>query len=89
MYSLCFLDRTNIRNARLDHLEQYMNLQRGRGVQYAGTVLAAIGGIYPQIPLGLAWKDGNVRGGLKQGTGYCDAGHGRKLWRGYCELCLF
>jgi hypothetical protein len=43
MYSLCFLGRTNIRNARLDQLEQYMNLQRGRGVQYTGTVLAAIG----------------------------------------------
>jgi len=37
-------------------------------VQYAGTVLAAIG-IYPQIPLGLAWNSGNIGGSLKRGTG--------------------
>ncbi|EUC46303.1 hypothetical protein COCMIDRAFT_93229 [Bipolaris oryzae ATCC 44560] len=38
------------------------------GVQYAGTVLAAIG-IYPQIPLGMAWNSGNIGGSLKRGTG--------------------
>jgi hypothetical protein len=37
-------------------------------VQYAGTVLAAIG-IYPQIPLGMAWNSGNIGGSLKRGTG--------------------
>ncbi len=37
-------------------------------VQYAGTVFAAIG-IYPQIPLGLAWNSGNIGGSLKRGTG--------------------
>jgi hypothetical protein len=37
-------------------------------VQYAGTVLAAIG-IYPQIPLGLAWNSGNMGGTLKRGVG--------------------
>ncbi|KAM7184978.1 high-affinity nicotinic acid transporter [Rhypophila sp. PSN 637] len=37
-------------------------------IQYAGTVLAAIG-IYPQIPLGLAWNSGNIGGSLKRGTG--------------------
>ncbi|KAK0644309.1 high-affinity nicotinic acid transporter [Cercophora newfieldiana] len=37
-------------------------------VQYAGTVLAAVG-IYPQIPLGLAWNSGNIGGSLKRGTG--------------------
>lgn len=37
-------------------------------VQYAGTVLAAIG-IYPQIPLGLAWNSGNIGGSLKRATG--------------------
>jgi MFS family permease len=53
-------------------------------VQYGGTVLAAIGttfdywwftfaddvlGIYPQIPLGLAWNGNNIGGSLKRGTG--------------------
>ncbi|KAL5117788.1 hypothetical protein ACEQ8H_004262 [Pleosporales sp. CAS-2024a] len=38
------------------------------GIQYAGTVLAAIG-IYPQIPLGMAWNSGNIGGSLKRGTG--------------------
>lgn len=38
------------------------------GVQYTGTVLAAIG-IYPQIPLGMAWNSGNIGGDLKRGTG--------------------
>ncbi|EKD12348.1 high-affinity nicotinic acid transporter [Drepanopeziza brunnea f. sp. 'multigermtubi' MB_m1] len=37
-------------------------------IQYAGTVLAAIG-IYPQIPLGLAWNGNNIGGSLKRGTG--------------------
>jgi MFS family permease len=37
-------------------------------VQYGGTVLAAIG-IYPQIPLGMAWNSGNIGGSLKRGTG--------------------
>ncbi|KAK3375649.1 high-affinity nicotinic acid transporter [Lasiosphaeria ovina] len=37
-------------------------------VQYAGTVLAAIG-IFPQIPLGLAWNSGNTGGSsLKRAT---------------------
>lgn len=38
------------------------------GVQYVGTVLAAIG-IYPQIPLGLAWNSNNIGGSLKRATG--------------------
>ncbi|PVH75554.1 MFS general substrate transporter [Cadophora sp. DSE1049] len=37
-------------------------------IQYAGTVLAAIG-IYPQIPLGLAWNGNNIGGNIKRGTG--------------------
>lgn len=37
-------------------------------IQYAGTVLAAIG-IYPQIPLSMAWNSGNIGGSLKRGTG--------------------
>ena len=37
-------------------------------VQYTGTVFAAIG-IYPQIPLGLAWNGNNIGGSLKRGTG--------------------
>lgn len=37
-------------------------------VQYTGTVLAAVG-IYPQIPLGLAWNSGNIGGSLKRATG--------------------
>ncbi|EPE25319.1 MFS general substrate transporter [Glarea lozoyensis ATCC 20868] len=37
-------------------------------IQYAGTVLAATG-IYPQIPLGLAWNGNNIGGSLKRGTG--------------------
>ncbi|KAI1075323.1 high-affinity nicotinic acid transporter [Whalleya microplaca] len=37
-------------------------------VQYTGTVFAAIG-IYPQIPLGLAWNGSNIGGNLKRGTG--------------------
>lgn len=37
-------------------------------VQYIGTVLAAVG-VYPQIPLGLAWNGANIGGSLKRGTG--------------------
>ena len=37
-------------------------------VQYAGTVLTAIG-IYPQIPLGMARNSANIGGSLKRGTG--------------------
>jgi cyanate permease len=37
-------------------------------IQYTGTVFAAIG-IYPQIPLGMAWNSGNIGGSLKRGTG--------------------
>lgn len=37
-------------------------------VQYTGTIFAAIG-IYPQIPLGLAWNSGNIGGSVKRGTG--------------------
>jgi MFS family permease len=40
----------------------------GTSVQYTGTIFAAIG-IYPQIPLGLAWNSGNIGGSLKRGTG--------------------
>lgn len=44
-------------------------------VQYAGTVLAAIG-IYPQIPLGMAWNSANIGGSLKRGTGIA-----MQVWR--------
>ncbi|KAI1134204.1 high-affinity nicotinic acid transporter [Hypoxylon sp. FL0543] len=37
-------------------------------IQYTGTVFAAIG-IYPQIPLGLAWNGSNIGGSLKRATG--------------------
>lgn len=37
-------------------------------VQYVGTVFAAVG-IYPQIPLGLAWNSGNIGGSLKKASG--------------------
>ncbi|RYP21007.1 hypothetical protein DL767_009348 [Monosporascus sp. MG133] len=37
-------------------------------IQYTGLVLAA-SGIYPQIPLGLAWNGSNIGGSLKRGTG--------------------
>ncbi|KAI1204387.1 high-affinity nicotinic acid transporter [Annulohypoxylon truncatum] len=37
-------------------------------IQYAGTVFAAVG-IYPQIPLGLAWNGSNIGGSLKRATG--------------------
>lgn len=37
-------------------------------VQYTGLVLAA-SGIYPQVPLGLAWNGSNIGGSLKRGTG--------------------
>ncbi|KAK0669828.1 major facilitator superfamily domain-containing protein [Cercophora samala] len=38
------------------------------GVQYTGTVFAAIG-IFSQLPLSLAWNAGNIRGSLKRATG--------------------
>ncbi|KAK0702467.1 high-affinity nicotinic acid transporter [Apiosordaria backusii] len=38
------------------------------GVQYAGTVLAAIG-IFSELPLSLAWNAGNIGGSLKRATG--------------------
>lgn len=51
-------------------------------VQYAGTVLAAIG-IYPQIPLGMAWNSANIGGSLKRGTGIAmQVGLGLK---GFCQ----
>ncbi|KAI1378489.1 MFS general substrate transporter [Hypoxylon crocopeplum] len=37
-------------------------------IQYTGTVFAAIG-IYPQIPLGVAWNGNNIGGSLKRATG--------------------
>ncbi|XXH04465.1 hypothetical protein Hte_010881 [Hypoxylon texense] len=37
-------------------------------IQYTGTVFAAVG-IYPQIPLGLAWNGNNIGGSLKRATG--------------------
>lgn len=36
--------------------------------QYAGLVLAAVG-IYPQVPLDMAWNSGNIGGSMKRGTG--------------------
>lgn len=36
--------------------------------QYAGLVLAAIG-IYPQVPLDMAWNSGNIGGSMKRGAG--------------------
>lgn len=36
--------------------------------QYAGLVLAAIG-IYPQVPLDMAWNSGNIGGSMKRGVG--------------------
>ena len=32
-------------------------------------VLTHYSGIYPQVPLGLAWNSGNIGGSLKRGTG--------------------
>lgn len=54
-------------------------------VQYAGTVLAAIG-IYPQIPLGMAWNSANIGGSLKRGTGIAMQVHLRLLST-YKHLC--
>lgn len=36
--------------------------------QYAGLVLAAVG-VYPTVPLAMAWNSGNIGGSLKRGTG--------------------
>ncbi|KAK4194811.1 high-affinity nicotinic acid transporter [Triangularia verruculosa] len=41
---------------------------RAPGVQYTGTVFAAVG-IFSQLPLSLAWNAGNIGGSLKQATG--------------------
>lgn len=38
------------------------------GVQYAGTFFAA-SGIYPLVPLGVAWNGNNIGGSLKRGVG--------------------
>jgi hypothetical protein len=54
MYSLCFLDRTNIRNARLDHLEQDLKLL---GLQY-NYCLAVLFPLYitAEIPSNIMMK---------------------------------
>lgn len=36
--------------------------------QYGGLVLAAVG-IYPQVPLSMAWNSGNIGGTMKRGAG--------------------
>lgn len=36
--------------------------------QYGGLVLAAVG-VYPTVPLAMAWNSGNIGGSLKRGTG--------------------
>jgi sugar phosphate permease len=38
------------------------------GVQYVGTFLAA-GGIYPNVPMGVAWNGNNIGGSTKRGVG--------------------
>lgn len=38
------------------------------GVQYTGTFFAA-SGIYPLVPLGVAWNGNNIGGSLKRGVG--------------------
>ncbi len=38
------------------------------GVQYTGTFLAA-SGIYPLVPMGVAWNGNNIGGSLKRGVG--------------------
>lgn len=38
------------------------------GVQYLGTFLAA-GGIYPNVPMGVAWNGNNIGGSTKRGVG--------------------
>lgn len=38
------------------------------GVQYTGTFLAC-SGIYPLVPLGVAWNGNNIGGSLKRGVG--------------------
>lgn len=38
------------------------------GVQYTGTFFAA-SGIYPLVPMGVAWNGNNIGGSLKRGVG--------------------
>ncbi|QRV80256.1 major facilitator superfamily transporter [Ceratobasidium sp. AG-Ba] len=38
------------------------------GVQYAGTFLAAMG-VYPNVPMGVAWNGNNIGGSTKRGVG--------------------
>ena len=38
------------------------------GIQYAGTFFAA-SGIYPLVPMGVAWNGNNIGGSLKRGVG--------------------
>ncbi|GAB1526070.1 hypothetical protein RhiTH_009236 [Rhizoctonia solani] len=38
------------------------------GVQYAGTFLAACG-VYPNVPMGVAWNGNNIGGSTKRGVG--------------------
>lgn len=41
---------------------------RSTSGQYGGLVLAAVG-IYPQIPLSMAWNSGNIGGSAKRAVG--------------------
>lgn len=41
---------------------------RSTTAQYGGLVLAAIG-IYPQVPLSMAWNSGNIGGSAKRAVG--------------------
>lgn len=41
--------------------------QQSPRVGYAGAIIAAIG-VYPTVPVSLAWIGGNVGGNLKKGT---------------------
>lgn len=41
---------------------------RSTSAQYGGLVLAAVG-IYPQVPLSMAWNSGNVGGSAKRAVG--------------------
>ena len=38
------------------------------GIQYTGTFFAA-SGIYPLVPMGVAWNGNNIGGSLKRGVG--------------------
>ncbi|KAG8751002.1 hypothetical protein FRC12_012648 [Ceratobasidium sp. 428] len=38
------------------------------GIQYAGTFLAAMG-VYPNVPMGVAWNGNNIGGSTKRGVG--------------------